>query len=90
MKILVVGTPRDVRGFALAGIEGRVVKGVEDSGRLRQALREASEKSSGVGLVLLSGELESLHRREQPRRHPHEERNGAKPAVVVLPGGAGG
>ena len=82
MKFLVLGTPRDARGFALAGIESHVV---DDAAKLREAMRAASDPASGVGLVLLSAGLEALYRRERSR---DEKLGDEAPPAVLLPGAA--
>lgn len=55
MKVLLLGTRRDLRGFALAGLEGRACKGAAE---LEEALAEASQGE--VALVALSAELAAL------------------------------
>ena len=55
MKALVLGTADDVRGFALAGVRGRVCASAED---LRTAA--ASVEDGEVGLVILSPGLRLL------------------------------
>jgi vacuolar-type H+-ATPase subunit F/Vma7 len=55
MKILVLGTPDDVRGFALAGAAGRVPRDAEE---VEQAIEEAER--DGVELILLSPEIARL------------------------------
>ena len=78
MRIAVVGSPDDVRGFALAGIEGYpAMTGREAIPILRGLLREERP----LGLLLLSrsvadaigSELAALGRTDAP------------PAILVLP-----
>jgi vacuolar-type H+-ATPase subunit F/Vma7 len=55
MKVLLLGTARDLRGFALAGLEGRACDGAAE---LEEALAEATRAE--VGLVALSAEVAAL------------------------------
>ena len=79
MRIFVLGDAFDVRGFALAGVEGFVPP---DSDAARAVLARVAEELPPVGLLLLSeriadllpDEVERLLRSERP------------PAVLVLPG----
>ena len=50
MKVLVVGTPEDVAGFSLAGIDGVVCARRDEA---RQAIERAGEDT----LVIVSAEL---------------------------------
>lgn len=78
MRIFVLGDAADVRGFALAGVEG----GVAEDAETARALLEKTGDGHPVGLLLLSqriarllpGEVARLLRSERP------------PAVLVLPG----
>jgi vacuolar-type H+-ATPase subunit F/Vma7 len=55
VKVVVLGTPDDVRGFALAGAAGRVPRDGDD---VAQAIAEAER--DGVQLILLSPEIARL------------------------------
>ncbi len=81
MKILVLGTPRDVLGFALAGVEGRPCETPEEA---RELLREilAGDAAADVGLLVLSGPA--------ARESAGKPRERARPPIVVrLPEGEG-
>ncbi len=74
--VLVLGSPDEVRGFALAGVEGRTpldARGLETE--LQLAVR------AGAGLVLVTEAVAKLSPRaiEAAIAHP------APPIVVVLP-----
>ena len=78
MKIVVVGTPDQVRGFALAGIEGEAATTRRQAiPILRDLLREGHE----VGLLLLARATAQAI----PREIAELRRRGAPPAVLVLP-----
>jgi vacuolar-type H+-ATPase subunit F/Vma7 len=79
VRIFLLGDAADVRGFALAGVEGGVA---EDAETARALLEKAGDGGRPVGLLLLSeriarllpGEVARLLRSERP------------PAVLLLPG----
>jgi vacuolar-type H+-ATPase subunit F/Vma7 len=76
MKIAVVGSPEDVRGFALAGLPGRVA----ESG----AEVEAALAGSQAGLLLVSGDAARL----APEAIGRLERGEGAPVALVLPEGS--
>ena len=64
MRIFVLGDAADVRGFALAGVEGRVA---EDAETARAFLEQPEGEGRAVGLLLLSERLARLLPREVGR-----------------------
>jgi vacuolar-type H+-ATPase subunit F/Vma7 len=79
VRILVLGDAEDVRGFALAGVEGRVA---EDAETARAVLERGDGEGRPVGLLLLSERIARLLPREVDRLVRSER----PPAVLVLPG----
>ena len=79
MRIFVLGDALDVRGFALAGVEGARA---EDPESARAGLARAVHAEPPVGLLLLSERIAGL----LPREIDRLERSDGPPAVVVLPG----
>ena len=80
MIAVLLGTAHDVRGFALAGVEGRVC---ETAGQVAEAA-SALRGRAGVALVLVSREVARL----APAEIAQLEGVDGPPALVVLPGGA--
>ena len=88
MKLLVVGTPEDVTGFALAGVEGVACTNREEAG---QAIANADADT----LVLVSAEhavprsssefLGVPRRGFSPPRNPEETKEPEELNVVALP-----
>ncbi len=78
MRILVIGSAPDVRGFALAGIGGRVAADAESGRRELAAARAARD----VGLVLLSEPLA----RQLTAELRALAAAGPAPVALVLPG----
>ena len=80
MRIFALGGPGDVRGFALAGVEGS--RG-DVPGQARAILREIlrDRLASGVGLLLLS----AAAAREASAEVRELRRSAAPPLVVILP-----
>jgi len=76
-----LGTGQDVRGFALAGLEGQVCESSGELARAAAALRARPE----VALILVSRTLARLAPAEIARFQAPE----GPPALVVLPGGGG-
>ena len=80
MRVLVLGTPDDARGFALAGALARAPGSRRE---LDVLLSRAAEER--VGLVLVSAEVAAL----SPRAvRAFAERPGAPPLLVLPAGGA--
>jgi vacuolar-type H+-ATPase subunit F/Vma7 len=77
VKIFILGERRDVRGFALAGIEGRVCRNRLEA---ESALRDVLDKKD-VGLLLLSSSVDRLA--SLAVRSLTERRE--TPIVLVLP-----
>ena len=80
MKIVVVGSPEDVRGFALAGLAGYPADGRLE---VETILAERSREDSDVGLLLVSG---SAARQAPEALAALRKRDGA-PIVLELPEG---
>ncbi len=78
MKIFVLGDAVDVRGFALAGVEGLVPR---DSGAARAFLARVADDPRPIGLLLLSERVARLAPREVERLVESDR----PPAVLVLP-----
>ena len=76
MRIAVVGSPDDVRGFALAGLPGRVA----ESG----AEVEAALEGSDAGLLLVSADAARL----APESIARLEQGEGAPVALVLPEGS--
>ncbi len=76
MKAFLLGTPDDVRGFALAGVSGRACAQASDVEEACAVLRSRSD----LALVLVSDEVAEL----APELIEQLEAN-PPPAVVVLP-----
>jgi vacuolar-type H+-ATPase subunit F/Vma7 len=82
MKVLVIGHPKAVLGFSLAGVQGQVATNAEEANRaLDSALGEATE----VGIVLVTQDVAALiaNRMEDLRLHS------TVPLVVEIPGPEG-
>ena len=79
MRIFVLGDAPDVRGFALAGVDGACP---EDRETARAFLAKAVDADPPVGLLLLSERIAGL----LPREIDRLERSDRPPAVLVLPG----
>ncbi|HEY7413264.1 MAG TPA: V-type ATP synthase subunit F [Vicinamibacteria bacterium] len=77
MKAVVLGREVDVRGFALAGVDGLVC---EDAGALAGGLRVTAADHE-VGLLLLSAEAAAL----DPAAVTRFRRRPGAPLVLVLP-----
>ncbi len=79
-----MGTPRDVLGFALAGVEGRACETPEEA---RDLLREilAGGPGTEVGLLVLSGPAG----REAAAEPGERARRAGPPIVVRLPESGG-
>jgi vacuolar-type H+-ATPase subunit F/Vma7 len=77
---VLLGTEQDVRGFALAGVEGHVCATPGEAAEAAAAVRGRSD----VALVLVSREVARLAPAEVVRLEGVD----APPAVVVLAGGA--
>ncbi len=80
MKIAVVGSPEDVRGFSLAGLTGQVA---ESAAEMERALAAATRGGSEAGLLLVSADAARLASESVSGL---ERREGA-PVVLVLPEG---
>ncbi len=76
MKIAVVGSPEDVRGFALAGLPGQVAQGGAEV--------EAALAGSDAGLLLVS----ACAARLAPEAIARLERGEGAPVALVLPEGS--
>ena len=80
MIAVLLGTEQDVRGFALAGVEGHVCATAGQVAEAAAALHARPE----VALVLVSREVASL----APSEIAQLEGVDKPPALVVLPGEA--
>ena len=80
MKIAVVGSREDVRGFALAGLTGQVAEGVPE---VEAALAAAAREGSEAGLLLVSASAARL----APEAIAALERREGAPVALVLPEG---
>lgn len=80
MRIAVVGSPQDVRGFALAGLPGRVAGSAADAA---EALATEAGVGSGTALLLVSACVARL----VPEALAAVQRREGGPAVLVLPEG---
>ena len=78
MKIVVLGDPDDVRGFALAGAYGRACG---DPGELETALAEAVGPEAAVGIVVLSASVAAL----APAAVAAARGRADGPIILVLP-----
>jgi vacuolar-type H+-ATPase subunit F/Vma7 len=77
MRVLVLGTPDDTLGFALAGATARAPQSARE---LEALLAQASEERPPVGLVLVSEPIAAL----APRAvRVFRERPGAPPLLVL-------
>jgi vacuolar-type H+-ATPase subunit F/Vma7 len=79
VNILVLGTPDDVRGFALAGVRGRVPRAAGEAAAMTRTDVEtavAEADRAGVELMLVSAEVAALA--------PHALAQ-ARAIVVTLP-----
>jgi vacuolar-type H+-ATPase subunit F/Vma7 len=76
VKIAVVGSPEDVRGFALAGLPGRVAESPAEV--------EAALAGSDAGLLLVSASTARL----APESIARLERGEGAPVALVLPEGS--
>ena len=79
MRVFVLGDALDVRGFALAGVEGT---SPEEAETARAQLERVVDAEPPVGLLLLSERVAGL----LPREIDRLERSDRPPAVLVLPG----
>jgi len=78
VKIVLLGDADDVRGFALAGVEGHVC---HDQGAAESALAQIARHAAEVGLVLVSPAVAGLASHALERLYRQEE----GPAVLMLP-----
>jgi vacuolar-type H+-ATPase subunit F/Vma7 len=80
VRIFALAGPEDVRGFALAGVEGTPCA---VPGQARAILRELlrGRDANGIGLLLLS----AAAAREAPDEVGELCRSAAPPLVVILP-----
>ncbi len=78
MRIFLLGTPRDVRGFALAGLDGRIAPDAESARRELDRIRGQEEE---VGLLILSEPVARWLRPELASLTA----SGLPPAVILLP-----
>jgi vacuolar-type H+-ATPase subunit F/Vma7 len=80
VRIFALAGPGDVRGFALAGVEGSAYA---VPGEAREFLRELlrDREANGIGLLLLS----AAAAREASGEVRELRRSGAPPLVVILP-----
>ena len=78
MKILVLGAAADVRGFALAGVDGRVVS---DAGSARREIDRVASAGEEIGLLMVSASLAQALQPDLARLRAA----GPPPAILVLP-----
>jgi vacuolar-type H+-ATPase subunit F/Vma7 len=81
MRVLVLGTPDDTLGFALAGATARAPKTARE---VEAALAQAGEERPPFGLVLVSEPVAAL----APRAVRAFCRRPGAPPLLVLPEGA--
>ena len=81
MIAVLLGTEHDVRGFALAGVEGHLCATPGALAEAAAALRARPE----VALILVSRSLARL----APAEIARQEALDGPPALIVLPGGTG-
>lgn len=79
MKLFVLGTAEDVRGFGLAGVEGRAAETPEEA---RRFLEQIASAPRDVGLLLISEATARL----APGQVERLARGRRSPAIVLLPG----
>jgi vacuolar-type H+-ATPase subunit F/Vma7 len=80
VKIAVVGSANDVRGFSLVGLPGRVADTAREA---VSALGEEARDGSGTALLLVSARAARLY----PDELAAIRRREGGPAVLVLPEG---
>jgi vacuolar-type H+-ATPase subunit F/Vma7 len=80
VRIFALAGPEDVRGFALAGVEGSAYAVPEQAREFLRELLRGGE-ASGMGLLLLS----AAAAREAAEEVRELRRSGALPMVVILP-----
>jgi len=78
VRIVVLGDADDVRGFALAGVEGQVC---QDLGAAESALAQIGARAGEVGLLLISAAVAGF----APSAVERLRRQEGGPAVVILP-----
>jgi vacuolar-type H+-ATPase subunit F/Vma7 len=78
VRIAVVGSPEDVRGFALLGLTGQVAEGSRD---VEAALEAAAREGLETGLLLVS----ACAARLAPEAILGLQRREGAPVVLVLP-----
>ncbi len=83
-KVLVIGHPKAVLGFSLAGVQGKVVK---DDLEANRALDEALKDDSDVGIVLVTQDVASMP--EVAPRMEYLKLHSMVPIVVEIPGPEG-
>ena len=81
MKLLVIGNPDAVRGFALAGVRGQIAATAEE---LNRALNTALADEE-IGIVLVTEDVADLARRRVDMLMVRS----AVPLVVEIPGPEG-
>lgn len=79
MKVLVIGHPKAVLGFSLAGVQGQVATNADEVNR---ALDSALGESAEVGIVLVTQDVAEMiaDRMEDLKLHS------TVPLVVEIPG----
>jgi V/A-type H+-transporting ATPase subunit F len=81
MKVMVIGNQEAVRGFSLAGVNGKVASNAEEAG---QAIDQALEEED-LGIILVTQDISRLI---EPRMDQLKLRS-TVPLVVEIPGPEG-
>ena len=81
MKIIVIGHPEAVQGFALVGVQGTIAASAEEA---NQALNEALS-SEDTGIILITEDVSSLIE----ERMDQLKLRSSVPLVVEIPGPQG-
>jgi V/A-type H+-transporting ATPase subunit F len=81
MKLVVIGHPEAVQGFALTGVQGEVATNVEE---VNQALDKALA-SKDIGIILITEDVSSLIEERMERL----KLQSTIPLVVEIPGPEG-
>jgi V/A-type H+-transporting ATPase subunit F len=81
MKLMVIGHPDAVRGFALVGLEGQIATTAET---INQALDTALDDKS-IGIILVTEDAAALAR----QRMDHLTAHSTIPLVIEIPGPGG-
>ena len=81
MKVIVIGHPEAVQGFALVGVQGTIATSAEE---VNQALNEALS-AENIGIILITEDVSSLIE----ERMDQLKLRSTVPLVVEIPGPQG-